>query len=99
MVIFNIESILMNNNSHMYWITASNSKYPYNYDYDCNISKLIGISTIQYQSEILQFSTDPPELQYYDALKQDVVFSKLEEVRKAKEFLQQKYELIFKLIS
>ena len=46
MVIFNIESILMNNNSHMYWITASNSKYPYNYDYDCNISKLIGISTI-----------------------------------------------------
>ena len=99
MITLNIESILTNNNSHMYWITASNSKYPYNYDYDCKISKLIGISTMQYQFEILQFSTDPPELQYYDALKQDVVFSKLEDVQKAKEFLRQKYELIFKLIS
>jgi len=53
----------------------------------------------QYQSELLQFSTDPPELQYYDTLKEDVVFYKIEEAQKAKEFLLQKYEVLLKLIN
>jgi hypothetical protein len=86
------------NTIDLYWIYIKDYKNQKLYEYDKNIAKLIGIPLEQYQRELLQFSTDPPELQYYDRFKTDVVFHKCEEVWAARDYLEEKYSVILKLI-
>lgn len=85
--------------TNTYWIYLVNDKNGEVYEFDQKIANIIGISIDKYHSELLQFSTDPPHRQYYDKLKTDVVFHKIEEAEAAKNYLETKYGLILELIS